>query len=225
MNEQLKYKYLYAFAFGDGCLENTKNNQNSRLRIEHVSRNTDYCDWKTSILENITNVTQTTYYREDKNQSFTRIITARHPIYTKLRERLYLHGRKTIDPHIEAFLDWEFLAVLYQDDGYLSFNQYGSPQILLCTECFTWAEQKMLRDWMAEKLELHWEVVKHTNGFRLRLKGKYIPYFIENVKAYIVPSMLYKIRKFECEAPAKDEEPVRSSEESEGLDESLGLRT
>lgn len=224
VNEQLKYKYLYAFVMGDGCLERPQQGQNSRLRIEHVSRNKDFVEWKASILTDITNATTTTYYRPDKEQEFTRLISARHPIYTKLRERLYLNGVKTIDPHVEAFLDWEFLAILYQDDGSLSFNQNGYPQIVLCLESFTWAEQKMLRDWIAKKLNLHWEVVKKggatAKGFRLRLKGKHIPYFFENIRQYLVPSMLYKVREFVHKAPAMGEDPVRSSEESEGLSES-----
>lgn len=216
VNKQSEYKYYYAFSFGDGCLEKIDGQKNSRLRIEHVSRNIDFCEYKKSILEQLTSVSLTTYYRPEKDQEFTRIITARHPVFTKLRERLYLNGVKTIDPHIEAFLDWEFLAIVYQDDGTLSFNQNGYPQVYLCTENFTWAEQKMFRDWLAKKFNLHFEVVKKSGGkvnqFRLRLKGPQIPYFFENIKPFIVPSMLYKIRAFEQEAPEKDEDTVRSSE-------------
>lgn len=228
VDKRTEYKYIYAFVFGDGCLEKNSGNQNSRLRIEHVTRNLDYCEWKHSILSQLTNTSLTTYYREDKQQSFTRLLTARHPRYSQIRERLYLNGVKTIDPHIEAFLDWEFLAIVYQDDGTLGFNQNGYPQVFLCTENFTWADQKMFRDWMAKHLGLHWEVVRKTgskaHGYRLRLKGSQIPFFFEKIRPFIVPSFEYKIQLSERGAPVKqqDEETVRSSEKSEGLDESQG---
>lgn len=227
MDKKSEYKYIYAFVFGDGCLEKPKQGQNSRLRIEHISKNDDYCNWKYEILSKLTNISKTTYFREDKNQTFTRIISARHPRYTKIRERLYLNNVKVIDPHIEAFLDWEFLAIVYQDDGTLSFNQNGYPQVFLCTENYSWADQKMFRDWMAKHLNLHWEVVRKTgskaHGYRLRLKGKQIPYFFENISQYIVDSFKYKIRQSECEAPEKDEETVRSAKQFAGPNESLVL--
>lgn len=226
VDKKLIFKYVYAFTFGDGCLEKPSAGQNSRLRIEHVSRNLDYCEWKHSKISEITNVSLTTYFREDKQQEFTRVISARHPLYTQVRERLYLNNVKTIDPHIEAFLDWEFLAIVYQDDGVLSFNQNGYPQVLLCTENYTWAEQKMFRDWLAKHFGLHWEVVRKTgskaHGYRLRLKGKQIPEFFAGIAPYISESFKYKIRSFVREAPEKDEDTVRSSMKVEGLDESLG---
>lgn len=229
VSKQSDNKYIYAFVFGDGCLEKPTGSSNSRLRIEHISKNSDFCQWKYNILDQITGCNITSYFREDKNQEFTRVISSRHPRYTKIRERLYLNNVKTIDPHIEAFLDWEFLAIVYQDDGTLSFNQYGYPQVFLCTENYTWADQKMFRDWLAKKFNLHWEVVRKTgakaHGYRLRLKGNQIPYFFENIKPFVQPSFNYKITLLERKAPVvtQDEDTVRSSKRLEGLGESPGL--
>jgi hypothetical protein len=227
MDKQSEFKYYYAFVFGDGCLEKPSSTHNSRLRIEHVSRNLDYCEYKHRMLSALTKVTMTTYYREDKDQTFTRLITERHPRYTTLYNKLYINGHKTIDPHVEAFLDWEFLAIVYQDDGTLSFNQNHYPQVILCLESFSWAELKMFRDWLAKRFNLHFEVVRKTgkqaNGFRLRLKGNQIPYFFDNIRPFILPSFKYKIELSTQEAPEKDEDIVRSSVQAEGSDESQRL--
>ena len=226
VDKQEEYKYYYAFVFGDGCLEKPSSGSNSRLRLEHVSRNLDYCEYKQKILEQLTTTTVTTYYREDKQQSFTRVLTGRHPTFTKIRERMYLNGVKTIDPHMEAFLDWETLAIIYQDDGTVFYNQWGSPQVFLCTENFTWAEQKMFRDWLAKHFNLHWEVVRKTGakatGYRLRLKGKHIQNFWDGVRPYIVPSMLYKLGNSERKAPVMGEDTVRSCGQLQGQGESPG---
>lgn len=222
VDKQSLNKYLYAFVLGDGCLENSKAG-NSRLRIEHISKNIDYIQWKASILRELTNVTERTYFREDKQQFFTNIITARHSQYTSLRERLYLDSHKTIDPHTEAFIDWEFLAIVYQDDGTVYYNQHGVPQVLLCLENFTWAELKLLRDWFAKYLDLHWNIVKHNKTkYRLRLTTKFIPRMWNNIEPYIYPSFYYKIGKSECESPLEeDEETVRSTQKYVGLVERL----
>lgn len=205
MDKREEYKYIYAFVFGDGTLEKASGGQNSRMQIEHVARNEDYCQFKYDILSKFTRVTLSRRFRENKNQEFIRLVTERHPRYTQVRERMYLNGVKTIDPHMEAFLDWEMLAIIYQDDGTLSHNQHGYPQVHLCLESFTWAEQKMLRDWFAKHFDLHWEVVRKTGisstQYRLRLKGTQIPKFFEGIRPYVQESFLYKLQISGRKAP------------------------
>ena len=69
------------------------------------------------------------------------------------------------------------------DDGYKSNNGF-----YLCTESYSYEENKRLRDILKIKFELDCGVHKHTNGFRLyifstsreRLLTLIKPYFIEH---------------------------------------------
>lgn len=221
VDNQLKMKYIYAFVFGDGCLEKPNPGQ-SRLRIEQVWRNLDYLQWKQKILQNITSVTLTQKQRDGREDTGL-VLTSRHPIFTQCRERMYLNGVKVIDPHFESFLDWETMAIIYQDDGYLGRNKDYIHSIHLCTENLSYGDQLMFRDWCARKLSMHFNVVRHNSSYRLRLGKKFISEFIEGIRPYVFPSMKYKIGESVREAPEMDEETVRSFEKSKGPCESVGL--
>lgn len=210
MDNQEKMKYIYAFVFGDGCLEKPNPGQ-SRLRIEQIWKNLDYLLWKQKILQNITSATLTQKQREGREDTGL-LLTSRHPIFTKCRERMYLNGVKVIDPHFEAFLDWETMAIIYQDDGYLGRNKDYIHSIHLCTENFTYGDQKLFRDWCAEKLNMHFQLNHHQSSYRLRLGKKFLEEFLENVRPYIVPSMRYKLGESVCQTPAMDGEPVRTQQ-------------
>jgi hypothetical protein len=211
MDNQEKMKYIYAFTFGDGCLEKTKgDNENSRLRIEHVWRNLDYLEWKQSILNQITSTSLNRKVREGREDTGL-LLTSRHPVYTKCRERMYLNGVKVLDPHFESFLDWETMAVIYQDDGYLGKNGDYIHSINLCTENLSYGDQLLLRNWCASKLNMHFNIIHHKASYRMRLGKKFLEEFIAGVRPHIVPSMKYKIGESECQAPERDGEIVRSS--------------
>ena len=209
MDNQLKTKYIYAFTFGDGCIE--RRNATSRLRIEHVWRNLDYLQWKQTILQQITTCSLTRKQREGRNDTGL-LLTARHPIYTTVYEQMYNQGHKVISPHFEAFLDWETMAIIFQDDGYLGRHQDYKHSIHLCTECFSYGEQLMFRNWCAEKLNMHFNINHHLSSYRLRLGKKFLDEFVSKVRPYILPSFAYKLGDSECLPPQQivGDEIVRS---------------
>jgi LAGLIDADG DNA endonuclease family len=213
MNNQQKYKYVYAMTFGDGCLSYpTKNKPHHKVQARficnHVYKNEDYVDWKKGILENITTCYKYYIKGNDFRNDQINLTTARHPIFTDIKERMYKMGRKTVDPHFKAHLDWETLAIIYQDDGCYA-NKEKERTIYLSLNNYSWAEQKVFRDWCAELFNMHFTINKHMGNYRLRLASKCVDEFMIGVGKYILPSFQYKL---DSEVwPRKGDDIVRSA--------------
>jgi len=210
-------KLIAAMVIGDGYLgwkeQKSTNRQverpqynrkaNSWYAAAHVSKNRDYVEWQCSILENITSVS----IREYGERAFAngyidapRILyeTKRHPFFTTLRERTYINNIKTISPHDLKLFDAESLAILYMDDGWTEKDSKG--RVGIATHSFSWADNKLLRDCIAEKLNIHLDVKIHKqkNGnicYYLRSNNEQGKILKDTVykTGLIVPSFEYKL--------------------------------
>jgi len=198
-------KYVWAFTIGDGCLMLLKSinrpnkNINACFGCNQKAENEDYILWRAGILSNVTSVySQLRNVKGGKLQIKTQ--TNRHPLFTKMRERIYLEGRKVIDPHYLKLLDWEVLAILYQDDGSLCKKPRGHNcyKLTLSTESFCYAEQVMLQRAIKDKTDILFSIQHiHTVGglkYNLTLqKYDLIKQFTDGVKPFIKPSFEYKL--------------------------------
>jgi len=178
---------------GDGSLGLPCKNEsiNARLSISHSQKNNDYVEWKKKILEHKTSVRSDTYIGGYSNNTFSRITTKCHPLYTKLYKRIYHLGRKTTDEHCLKLLNDVGLAILYMDDGSIS-NSNGSVEIN--KNCFNYAEQLMLQKCFKLKWDLNWNIHRKGIYYRLYLKHKDVPKFFDIINKTIdlIPSMKYK---------------------------------
>jgi hypothetical protein len=212
MDKRTLVKYIYAFTFGDGCITYPVKNKphhkvQARLSVTHIVDNADYILWKKSILEELTNVHMYENVGRDGRRNTLTLHTNRHPLYTAVRERMYYHGRKTIDPHFLKHLDWEVLAIFYMDDGCYK-NGTKEEAIYLSTNCFTYAEQEMFCFHLFKKFGLKFTINKHMGSYRLRLSSKDVDKFMQGVKPFILPSFQYKLSS-ECLAPEMGDDIVR----------------
>lgn len=201
MNKKQLMKYVYAFVMGDGGIYySNKTSKNPILVANTIIDNEDYVHWRASILENLTNVEVYTVDQTHRNRrNILRTVTKTHPTYTKIHNRLYSTGRKAIDPHQLTFLDAEFLAILYMDDGscYVDNRCNATPQVSIATKSFSYSENMGLKLAIKEKLGLEFNVHKQTNRGRvywyLRLPTRYYERFQYLVAPYIFPSFAYKL--------------------------------
>jgi hypothetical protein len=212
MTRDNKYitKIIAASLLGDASIETDKrDNGNHSFTINQIVDHKDYIQLLSSIIEPITSTSITLVDKSKqthiigvptvcKNQ--LRLRTKRHPFFNSFRERMYINGRKVVDPHYLTLLDWEFLAHWYMQDGYMSAywskkekKAYACYAVGLCTNNFSYPEQMFLRSKLKEKLNLDWNVVKDGRNYRLKLSAQQIPLFINGVKQYIAPSFHYKI--------------------------------
>lgn len=213
MTRDNKYitKIIAASLLGDATIEKDKrySNGNASFSINQIVDHKDYVELLQSILEPIT--TAPIYFVDKSRQTHImgittvckdqlKLRTSRHPFFNSFRERMYINGRKVIDPHYLTLLDWEFLAHWYMQDGYMSAywskknnKRYACYTVGLCTNNFSYPEQMFLRAKLKETLNLDWNVTKDGKNYRLKLSAQHIPYFIENIKQFIVPSFVYKV--------------------------------
>lgn len=206
-DKKILTKYVSAFVLGDGGLfKNGTPNSNARYMLCQTATHRDYVEWQQRVLNNLTS--SVIYEKEaytDKNgwnhNNQLKLQTKSLPFFTTIRNRWYIENKKVISPHDLLLLDAEFLAILYMDDGSLttaSGRDRKFCRVDISTQAFSWADNMLLRDTIASKLGIHFDVGKssYPSGikYKLTLKHKYVPEFIEIVKPYILPSFQYKIR-------------------------------
>jgi hypothetical protein len=192
VDKRTLHKYIYAFVAGDGNIHYPQKNKphhkvQARMAISHTKDHEDYVLWKKEILENLTNVYLYEKEPVPPRKGLLTITTARHPIYTAVRERMYLSGRKTLDPHFLTYLDNEVLAIMYQDDGCLKVSE-KERTVYFGTNAFTFAEQAMLAKAIHQKTGLHFTINKHMGNYRLRLSSKCFDDFFSCVGSHIMES-------------------------------------
>jgi hypothetical protein len=200
-------KYVSAFVLGDGGLfKNSTPNSNARYMLSQSAIHMDYVLWQQSILNNLTS---SEIYKKaayvDKNNwrhnDQVRLQTKSLPFFTTIRNRWYVDNKKVVSPHDLKLLDAEMLAILYMDDGSLATTSGRDRKHLrvdISTQGYSWDDNNLLRDEIANRLGIHFDVgkTKYPSGikYKLTLRHKYVCDFIDIIKPYILPSFAYKIK-------------------------------
>lgn len=207
-------KIVHASVLGDGYFykvsqENAK--QNTHYMLKQRDDHKDYIDFMANILEDLTSITVNHIppYTDKRGYEIGgqyELKTMRHPLYKRMYNRMYRHEGNThikvIDPHYIKLLDWMSLAIIYMDDGWIKVqeNKTKEPwvEVSIATHAFTYFENKFLRDYIAEKFEIHFDVKRHKqkNGeyrFYLGCNKDNAKRFIAGVSKYVVPSYEYKL--------------------------------
>lgn len=217
-DEKLITKYVWAFSLGDGCLFTAKpkdrpnNNVNSCFKCNQLASHEDYILWRADILSNITSLN--IQYVQDGTQLET--VSNRHPLYTKMRSRIYLEGHKIVEPHYLKLLDWETLAILYQDDGCLSLKDKERYyyRLSLSTQSFSYGDNVLLQRAIKDKTDILFSVAPYRNKndnlmYLLALqKQQEIDRFIDGVRKYIKPSFEYKVNNFRKTSSEKPDDEI-----------------
>lgn len=228
MDNKEKIKYVVAFTYGDGYLG--FHGKNCRFEANNVIDNKDYIEWRRKILSEITGVN--TYNIMDgrgNRKVIVKTSTQTHPIFTKVHSRMYLNGKKVIDPHYLKLLDWETLAIWYMDDGnirpniryYKDKTYYCTPTPNLATNCFSYGDNLLIKKAIKENLGIEFNISKHskTNAgeqqYILNLLSSSFDRFIEGISSYMLPSFQYKLNPYERLLPEREDgEIVRTVEKS-----------
>jgi hypothetical protein len=140
-------------------------------------------------------------------QPMYRLRTSRHPFFNPFRERLYSTGNKIIDPHYLKLLDWEMLAILYQDDGsishYISSSNKAYNTVELATHRYSYGDNLLLKKAIKETMDIEFNVCqvrrKDKLYYRLNLRQKDVSKFIDGISKFVLPSFEYKLNIFSNE--------------------------
>ena len=226
-DNRLEFKSaVVGMVLGDGCITNPKGRTNCILSIQHSVAQKEYALYKKDLLEYLTAVSIYEYYRPDTREEFkgtkpsVTIHTRRHPFYSKLRDRMYVDGRKQITEHILKIISPLGIALWYMDDGTfiprmrtMYGNQARDWQLRIATCSFSEAEHSLAQYYFNKRFNITWKIERRKNRndnwqYLLALyKISEIEKFFNLVGKYIVPSMSYKHTK----APLQGEDIVRTS--------------
>lgn len=206
MDKKELNKLIAYFIMGDGGVYYpSKESRNCIFIMNMREINSDYVYWVKDVFSEIVNV-RIRNLKDYNNDGFTRqpllrLETSSHPILTKMRDRIYIDKYKSIDEHYLKTLDWESLAILYMSDG--SFHtELPNPKKGLINKSYgvnlnmkrlSYGDQLLLKHYLKKKLNLEWNINRHNKYFYLRLRGKDLSKFMENISPYILPSFKYKI--------------------------------
>lgn len=164
-------------------------------REEHL----DFVEYAADILQNVTG-TRITAWRRDR----WRLETRAHPLFTRLRERVYTGGYRGLDPHALKLLDWEAAAILYMSDGSCSPVRGGQAnpgwRVALNLKRLSYGDQLLLKRALEEKRMGAWNIRRHNQYTYLSLATRHHALFLEGVAPFIVPSYRYKLARL---APAR----------------------
>ena len=227
MNKPYIMKIIAASLLGDGCVHIPREYKNAIYSTSKTVNHRDYIEWLIERLETINKVSVSLHQPSMRNaKQLICIRTRSHPIYTKFRHRMYPNGIKVVDPHYLKLLDWEFMAVWFQEDGTLNTRYRKNcyeMQASIATMCFSYGDHLLLARAIEEKLHIpaHIRPIKAKNGARqymLTFRRKFIPRLLDGIQPYIVPSFQYKCSYDRLLARCQDEEIVRPDEESSELD-------
>lgn len=165
---------------GDGSLEN-RGTANTRLQIRHSIHQREYVNWCYLQIKDLTPSSPKQY----KESYYFR--TKSLPIFTKLRREWYAGGKKILP--INFSLSAYILSIWYMDDGYYDRRR---DSVWLCTHCFRARELQRLMNAL-KQLGIRCTKIRDRSHFKLRVISQDTRTFLDTVRPYIVPSLLYKI--------------------------------
>jgi hypothetical protein len=179
MLTQRQEEIIVGTILGDGYLEN-RGTANSRLQIRHAISQREYVDWIYGELAALVAKSP----RQIHEAYFFR--TRSYKFLTYLRQKFYPQGVKIVPEDI--FLSPLSLAIWFMDDGYVDQNA-----AYFCTHSFDSESLRRIQNLLL-RYDLATSLIKDRNHYKTRITVASTKKFIQLVKPYIIPSLLYKIR-------------------------------
>ena len=192
MDKKQLTKLLTFFTLGDGNLE--MHGKHARMRVSHNVQNRDYLDWIKSVMEEVTSVTEYERIKQQEHHSTNIVLSSKtHPVYTTLYDRIYLNGRKSIDPHSLKLLDAQALAILLMDDGSSAKKDGKLTSLYLHTNAFSYGDNLLIKKALEEQLGLMFNVLRNRKWYELRLRNKDYPKLYDMCMPHMFESFYYKL--------------------------------
>jgi recombination protein RecA len=195
-----QWEVVLGSLMGDGCLAPPvrQDSESARFRMGHGAKQSEYLDWKTSLLENIPH-SRTTNGKGAAFADFTPLSELH-----ELRSAVYLgDGKKFLSEEYLKALTPLALAIWYMDDGSFTLRskglqqrtQGGSGRIEICVEAMSEGSQERLRDYLRDTHSLDVRLRKAGTAGKavLVFSTQATAKFQELIAPYVYPSMAYKL--------------------------------
>lgn len=194
-------KRLYAFAMFDGHLCYMGDSKNACLVINMLEENLDYLQKVRLTLEEVPvgySTSKPTIYTKDgcNRKQQIRLQSHNHPIFTKIQERMYINGKKVLDPHMLTLMDAEMLSIAFMADGsrYLDTRWANSkPSYRLHLNDWSYGDLMLLKDNLKKTFGLEVNTRKKGLRYDLAVPNAYSNMFEDLIFEYVLPSFQYKL--------------------------------
>jgi len=205
---------VIGMVIGDGCLSRNKGRKGNKVgnafyQMNHCEAQYEYLMWKKKILDRIAkcSVWPNDKKRKGKVYKGYHLYSKANPVYTKLYNRFYQYGKKSLDEYLVKMITPLALAIIYMDDGCLGKEcpkHWTKETFFLCLNNFDYANLFLLKKSLKIKFNLDWNINKTSVRFyQLRLLNKHNQKFVDIIKPYVdmVPCMKYKLGSYNASTP------------------------
>jgi len=184
---------LVGVLLGDGHLEKLYSPALARLKIEHSFKQKDYVDWLYQELRNWVRSKPKTKRSKSfgKNYLNYSFCTYGHRLLGDFHEIFYSGNIKIVPSKISKIITPLGLAIWYMDDGSVKSKRHKG--IFLNTQSFSVLGIKRLQRMLKEKFLIQSTTKKDKNGLQIYIGGKNGEKFINLIRPFLLPCMLYKI--------------------------------
>lgn len=201
--------FVLACVLGDGCINKriVNNTIQCRYLLKHSIKQKEYFDWKVSkLIPILSNGKVNSKPSMEHNCGRSGITCVRyeknHKYLKDLYYFIYENGKKTFSRKVLDRLTAEGVAIWYMDDGSLynvkyttikeKLVKYRTAQLTLSTY-ISIEENNVIIKYFQEVWGVTFRAVKDKGFYRLQCGTQEARKFIEIVRPYIHPTMLYKI--------------------------------
>lgn len=196
MDKKEVYKLLSFICMSDGALNMHIGCINASFKISQTKGKDGLVFLAKELLDFLDIGNTITEYTAKNGATYINCISRVHPILTKLYYRIYMDGRRVLDPHAFKQLDWECLAILYMSDGNITFNPNSnktkaSATLNLCR--LSYAEFMWLNKQVEQKLGIVGTIHKCGKYFRLGFNNFNSAIFFHNIRPYMLTEYTYKL--------------------------------
>ena len=173
-------------------------NKNCNFIMNMLEKHKDLINVLAKALQELTSVRISKRIIKDdgySRQPQLRIETPNHPYFTKIRERLYINGYKSISSHYLKMMDAEALAIMYMCDGSVRKYKTKNPSydVTLNLKRLSEGDTLLLKHYLKLKFDLEFNLQHQNQYFYLRLRCKDVQKFMDIITPHIVPSFNYKL--------------------------------
>jgi|TARA_R100001244_G_scaffold131912_1_gene106225 hypothetical protein len=212
-------------ALGDGYIQVFKKQDTSKngtkyeslranLIMHHSIKQLEYASHKIDLLHSIfggkkNKIIFSTQFLKKTGKTYKMCIARKgHKYFRILRKWLYPEGKKRYTRKILDMLTPHGLAIWYMDDGNLKTchktktGKITSISLTISTYC-SLEEAQIIRDYFNEVWQIDFSLAYHKtfNSYYMRARTQEANKFIDLVRPYMIPTMLYKVDPHERLAP------------------------
>lgn len=196
MKQDSVKKVLLGILITDGSLSKTSN------RFDVFNKNKEFIEYLSKVLEKVPGLRFSTKEVFDKRYNRVtgyRLWSTKHPVLTKIYDKVYGIGRKELNSWCVSRIDAEALAWMWMCDGYLEHAKNRKENRVqnigwFCLESFPEDELIILQKHLESKFGIKSSLVSKPWGYgkRIRIGGEDLQKLISLVYPFTLDCFKYK---------------------------------